>query len=161
MILGKKNKEAPPDDQPKVIDVEFEEGGDEFEGQQKEYQEAYSDDKYWTKLKSSINKLPADMKLLIEKALVLYYCAKDHHVPTHVKAVIIGALGYFIVPLDVVPDMIPVMGLIDDLAVLLVAYRYIEEYITSAHRESARVKMDTLFERSPEPDGAPVGDTAA
>ena len=160
MKLRGKDRAAPKEEQPDVTDADSEESDEEFAGRQKEYQEAYSDDKYWAKLKSSVQRLPADMKLLIEKALILYYCAKDRNVPTHVKAVIIGALGYLIVPFDVVPDMMPILGLLDDLAVLLVAYRYIEEYLTSAHRESARVKMDTLFERDPEPDGGPVGDTA-
>ena len=161
MKLRGKDRAAPKEEQPDVTDADSEESDEEFAGRQKEYQEAYSDDKYWAKLKSSVNKLPADMKMLIENTLVLYYCAKDRNVPTHVKAVIIGALGYFIVPFDMVPDILPLLGVLDDLAVLLVAYRYIEEYITSAHRESARAKMDTLFDRAPEPNGDPVGDTVS
>jgi len=168
MKLGRKDKAAseedpqaaPEKEQPEVTDAEFEDTGEDSAGEQTEYQDAYSDGKYWAKLKSSVSKLPADMKVLIEYTLVLYYCAKDQRIPTHVKAVIIGALGYFIVPFDVVADIVPLLGLVDDLAVLLVAYRYIEEYITSEHQESARVKMDTLFERAHKPNGEPASDTA-
>ena len=162
MKLGRKDKApseddpqaAPQEEQPEVTDAEFEDSSEGSEGEHTKYQDAYSDGKYWAKLKSSVNRLPADMKVLIENALVLYYCAKDRNVPTHVKAVIIGALGYFIVPFDLIPDFLPIPGLLDDLVVLLVAYRYIEEYITTEHRESARVKMDTLFERAQKPKTA-------
>ena len=57
---------------------------------------------------------------LVYAALILYYTLQSDKVSTANKAMIIGALGYMISPLDVIPDAIPIAGLTDDLAVLLV-----------------------------------------
>ena len=56
---------------------------------------------------------------LVYAALILYYTLQSPKVSTTNKAMIIGALGYLISPLDVVPDAIPIAGLADDLAVLI------------------------------------------
>ena len=56
---------------------------------------------------------------LVYVALILYYTLQSDKVSTTDKAIIIGALGYMISPLDVLPDAIPIVGLTDDLAVLL------------------------------------------
>ena len=56
---------------------------------------------------------------LVYAALILYYTLQSDKVSATNKAMIIGALGYMISPLDVIPDAIPIAGLSDDLAVLL------------------------------------------
>ena len=56
---------------------------------------------------------------LVYVALILYYTLQSDKVSTTDKAIIIGALGYMISPVDVLPDAIPIVGLTDDLAVLL------------------------------------------
>ena len=56
---------------------------------------------------------------LVYAALILYYTLQSDNVSKADKAIIIGALGYMISPLDVMPDAIPIVGLSDDLAVLL------------------------------------------
>ena len=56
---------------------------------------------------------------LVYAALLLYYTLQSDKVSAKDKAIIIGALGYMISPLDVIPDAIPIAGLSDDLAVLL------------------------------------------
>lgn len=78
----------------------------------------YSDESFWEKLKQFALKAG---KELVEKALWLYYAAKQEGTPPWAKVVIFGALKYFISPIDAIPDAIPVIGLTDDLAVIAAA----------------------------------------
>ena len=73
---------------------------------------------FWRKLKSAVADLP-----FAEDLLAAYYCAFDRQTPLHVKAVLLGAIAYFILPTDLIPDYIPVIGYIDDAAVLAGAPR--------------------------------------
>lgn len=73
-----------------------------------------------------------------EDLLAAYYCAFDRKTPGHVQAALLGALAYFILPFDVVPDMLPLLGFTDDAAVLAAAVRLVAEHIRPAHREAAR-----------------------
>ncbi len=63
-------------------------------------------------------------KHVIREAMVLYYCLRDPDTPGRAKAIIIGALGYFILPFDCIPDLIPGAGFTDDLAVLIMATKW-------------------------------------
>jgi uncharacterized membrane protein YkvA (DUF1232 family) len=67
---------------------------------------------FWRKLKGAVADLP-----FAEDLLAAYYCAFDRQTPLHVKAVLLGAIAYFILPTDLIPDYIPVIGFIDDAAV--------------------------------------------
>jgi len=73
-----------------------------------------------------------------EDLLAAYYCAFDRQTPLHVKAVLLGAIAYFILPTDLIPDYIPVIGYIDDAAVLAGAIKLVSSHITPEHREAAR-----------------------
>ena len=68
---------------------------------------------FWRKLKGAVADLP-----FAEDLLAAYYCAFDRQTPLHVKAVLLGAIAYFILPTDLIPDYIPVIGFVDDAAVL-------------------------------------------
>ena len=63
---------------------------------------------------------------------------RDKDTPKYVKAVIAGALGYLVLPIDIVPDTIPVLGWIDDVAVLGLAFKVANRYIKT--RQSRRGK---------------------
>ena len=78
-----------------------------------------------------------------EDLLTAYYCAFDRHTPTHVRAALIGALAYFVLPFDVVPDVLPILGLGDDAAVLAGAIKLVWSHIQPEHRAAAR---DALVE---------------
>jgi len=78
----------------------------------------------------------------VENAVAAYYCAIDSKTPTHVKAIIIGALGYFIMPIDVVPDIIALLGFTDDATVFYLAWRKVAEHVTEDHRRQAREFLD-------------------
>jgi uncharacterized membrane protein YkvA (DUF1232 family) len=73
-----------------------------------------------------------------EDLLSAYYCAFDRNTPIQVKAALLGALAYFVLPVDLVPDILPVLGYADDAAVLATALRLVASHIRPEHREAAR-----------------------
>jgi uncharacterized membrane protein YkvA (DUF1232 family) len=88
---------------------------------------------FWAKLKRVALALP-----FVEDLLAAYYCAFDRDTPRHVQGALIGALAYFVLPFDVIPDMMPVLGFTDDAAVLATALRLVATHIRPEHREAAR-----------------------
>ncbi len=74
---------------------------------------------------------------LLATALTLYFCLKDAETPAWAKSVIVGALGYLILPLDLIPDAILGAGYTDDLGVLLGAMVAVVRHIKMEHREKA------------------------
>lgn len=91
---------------------------------------------FWLKLKKVAAKLP-----FVEDLLAAYYCAFDKQTPRHVQLALLGAIGYFILPFDFIPDMLPVLGFTDDAAVLATAIRLVASHITDDHREAARAAL--------------------
>jgi uncharacterized membrane protein YkvA (DUF1232 family) len=92
--------------------------------------------RFWLKLKRVAAKLP-----FAEDLLAAYYCAFDKETPRHVQAALLGAIAYFILPFDFIPDMLPVLGYTDDAAVLATAVRLVSAHITEDHREAARAAL--------------------
>ena len=114
------------------------------------YQGNYSESGFWDKVKKVAKKAGAKV---IYVALILYYELTDPNVSPKEKAIIIGALGYFILPIDLIPDAIPVLGFTDDLAALMAAYSYVKGHLTPEVRLMARNKLCEWFDI---PDGDPV-----
>ena len=83
---------------------------------------------------------------LVYAALILYYTLQSDKVSKADKAIIIGALGYMISPLDVIPDAIPIAGLTDDLAVLLFVLKKVWTGIDPEIVEQARAKLSKWFD---------------
>jgi uncharacterized membrane protein YkvA (DUF1232 family) len=77
--------------------------------------------------------------------LVLFYTLQDPETPMWAKTIIVGALGYFISPIDAVPDFIPFVGFADDLAVLVGAIATVGTCISSEHRRKAEAKVSEWF----------------
>jgi uncharacterized membrane protein YkvA (DUF1232 family) len=96
--------------------------------------------KFWRKLRGVIARIP-----FAEDLLAAYYCAFDRATPLHVKATLIGAIAYFILPIDAIPDLLPVIGFTDDAAVLAAALRLVANHITSEHRTVAREKLAAML----------------
>ena len=92
--------------------------------------------RFWIKLKKVAAKLP-----FVEDLLAAYYCAFDRQTPRHVQAALLGAIAYFILPFDFIPDMLPVLGYTDDAAVLATAIRLVASHITDDHRKAARAAL--------------------
>ena len=84
---------------------------------------------------------------LVYAALVLYYTLESDQVSVKDKAMIIGALGYLISPLDVVPDAIPIAGLSDDLAVLIYVLKRVCVDVSDDVKKKAQSKMAQWFDQ--------------
>ena len=87
--------------------------------------------KFWARLKREAATIP-----LLEEVLTAYYCAFDRTTPLYVKAMLVGAIVYFAVPDDLIPDTI--IGLADDAAILGVAFKLVSSHIKPEHRQAAQ-----------------------
>ena len=83
---------------------------------------------------------------LVYAALVLFYTLQSDKVTLKDKAIIIGALGYLISPLDVIPDAIPIAGLSDDLGVIIFVLQKIWGEVNEDVKEKARAKLSQWFD---------------
>ena len=106
------------------------------------YQNEYSEEKLWDKLKIFAVKLGGKATYY---ALVLYYVLQSPTVTVSNKALILGALGYFILPLDLIPDVIPALGFTDDAAALGIAYKAIQASVSPDIEAKAQDKVDEWF----------------
>ena len=79
-----------------------------------------------------------------EDALALYFCARDPATETRIKLIILAALAYFVLPVDAVPDLLPLLGYADDAAVLAAAIGAVKGSITVAHRDRARETLESF-----------------
>ncbi|MBS4003254.1 MULTISPECIES: YkvA family protein [unclassified Afipia] len=92
--------------------------------------------KFWLKIKRVAGSLP-----FTEDLLAAYYCAFDRETPRQVQAALLGAIAYFVLPFDFLPDMLPVLGFADDAAVLATAIRMVSSHITPEHRKAAHAAL--------------------
>ena len=93
----------------------------------------------WNKLKREAANIP-----FVEDALTAHYCAFDRTTPLYVKLALVGAVVYFIVPDDLFPDSIPVLGYADDAAVLAGAMKLFSSHIKPEHREAAKLMLERM-----------------
>jgi len=94
---------------------------------------------FWGKLRRFAASLP-----FAEDLLAAYYCAFDRETPGHVRVALLGALAYFVLPLDALPDMLPLFGFTDDAAVLATAIKLVSDSLLPEHREAARRALDRI-----------------
>ena len=94
---------------------------------------------FWPKLARSLSHIP-----FAEKLIAAYYCARDPATPFKVRATLFGALAYFVLPFDVIPDLALVLGFTDDMAVLATALAMIRKHITQEHLDRARETVARL-----------------
>ena len=106
------------------------------------YESEFSFDNLMNKIKESAKK--AGLKA-IYMALLLYYALESPTISTMDKAIIYGALGYFICPIDIIPDILPFIGLTDDIAVLAWAFSRVKRNVTDMTREKAKTKLKIWF----------------
>jgi len=110
------------------------------------YEHAYSEGRFWNK---ATRYARAAGKQTIEKALWLYYAVQNPDTPKWARRVVYGALGYFVLPLDAVPDLAPLVGYTDDMAVMSAALATVAFYINDDVRNQARAKLDSWFGAAP------------
>jgi len=94
---------------------------------------------FWRKVKRTVGKVP-----FLDEAVSAYFCAVDSQTPGYVKALLFGALAYFVVPTDMIPDFIAGLGYGDDATVLLTAIGTVRKHVTGKHRDAARQKLADL-----------------
>ncbi len=102
-------------------------------GQEEARREEQVRSEFWPKFKAFAARLP-----FAEEVAAGYYCAMDRKTPFKVRGTLLAALAYFILPLDIVPDFLAIIGLSDDIAVLTTAFLMVRDHITEEHREQAR-----------------------
>jgi uncharacterized membrane protein YkvA (DUF1232 family) len=102
----------------------------------------YSEEKLWEKLKIFSAKAGSEV---VGKAIQLYYASKATGTPTAIKATIYSALGYFIMPVDVIPDVTPALGFSDDLAILAAAVSAASAHINKEVTQKSTKKISEWF----------------
>jgi len=98
---------------------------------------------FWRKLGAVLAQAP-----FAEEALTIYYCAFDRQTPTYVRVALIAALAYFIDPFDLIPDVLPIIGLTDDAAVIAAATKLVWDQIKPEHRDAARDALERMNKAS-------------
>jgi len=88
--------------------------------------------------------------------LLLYYTLQKDNIPLKSKAVIIGSLGYFIMPFDLIPDFLPIIGYTDDFGALMMALATVSMYIDNEVKSKARTQLESWFGQANESDIAEV-----
>lgn len=106
------------------------------------FENEYSEEDFWDKI---LKYAKTAGKEAIEKALWLYYAAQDTDTPAWAKATIYGALGYFILPIDAIPDVIPGAGYTDDVGVMAAAVATVSMYISDDVKRQASKKLNDWF----------------
>ena len=106
---------------------------------------------FWKKLRRGVGRVP-----FLEDAVSAYYCAFDPQTPRSVKAMLLAALAYFVVPTDLIPDFIAGLGFTDDATVLYATVGLVTSHIRDRHREQARRRLAELGLRAPTAAEAPA-----
>ena len=109
-----------------------------------QYERHYNEDGFWKKVKHVAAQVGAKV---LYPALQLYYLLQSEDVPVKAKTFIIGALGYLILPADLVPDFIPALGFTDDLTALMLALRTVNKHLTPEINRLAKEQTDKLLNK--------------
>lgn len=83
------------------------------------------------------------LRFIVERALLAKELFTSPEAPLRVKALLIGMLVYIISPIDIIPDMIPLIGITDDIALLIMGWNYAEGFVTP----QMRAKVDAILQR--------------
>jgi uncharacterized membrane protein YkvA (DUF1232 family) len=98
---------------------------------------------FWAKLKRFAGQVP-----FVEDIVAGYYCALDPATPMHVRGMLLAAIAYFIVPLDLIPDIIAGLGFADDAALITAVLALVSSHITPIHRAAAARALDKELPRA-------------
>ena len=94
--------------------------------------------KFWPTFRRAVRRIPFSRDVVAG-----FYCALDPQTPTRVRGVLLAALAYFVMPVDIIPDVFAVIGFSDDIAVLSAAFAMVRGNIRPSHYEAAdRVLAD-------------------
>ena len=96
---------------------------------------------FWRKVRRVAARVP-----FVEDLLAAYFCAIDRNTPTYVRGVLLGAVAYFVLPADMIPDLLAPLGFTDDASVIAAAIAAIGGHLQPRHREQARHSLQQLSE---------------
>lgn len=108
--------------------------------------EARVENGFWPKVRRTLGQVP-----FLEEAVAAYYCARDPRTPLQTKAILFGALAYFILPADVIPDIIALAGFTDDAAVLYAAIKAVLPHVKPEHHARAREVLGRIEREKEKP----------
>ncbi|WP_367717044.1 YkvA family protein [Nitratireductor sp. GISD-1A_MAKvit] len=111
--------------------------GEILEPRDNEKREERVRERFWSTLKKAARQVP-----FMEEIVAGYYCALDQDTPPKVRGILLAALAYFVLPIDILPDFIFGLGFTDDMAVLAAALNAVRSHVTPAHRIAARRALD-------------------
>src|SRR5690606_17885287 len=94
------------------------------------------DAEFWNKVRGAARRVP-----FLDEAVAAWYAARDPRTPAKVKITLIGALAYFVLPVDFIPDFVTALGFTDDAAVLFAAVRAVTPHVREEHRAKARAAL--------------------
>jgi uncharacterized membrane protein YkvA (DUF1232 family) len=96
-------------------------------------------ERFWRKVARTVSQIP-----FAEDVVAAYYCALDGDTPAYVRAVLLGAVAYFVLPADLVPDILAGIGFTDDASVIAAAIAAVGRHMTPEHRAAARQRLARL-----------------
>ena len=108
------------------------------------FEQHYDEDGFLKKLRHIASQVG---RKVLYPALQLYFLLQAKDVPVKAKTIIIGALGYLILPVDVMPDFIPALGFTDDLTALMLALHTLNKYLTPEINQKAKEHTDNLLKQ--------------
>lgn len=95
--------------------------------------------RFWQKLRRTVARVP-----FAEDLLAAYFCAVDRNTPAYVRAILCGAIAYFVLPADMIPDVLAPLGFTDDASVIAAAIAAVGRHLGPEHRDAARARLDTF-----------------
>lgn len=97
------------------------------------------EERFWRKVRRVVARVP-----FVEDLLAAYYCAMDRDTPTYVRGVLFGAVAYFLLPADMIPDILAPLGFTDDASVIAAALAAVGGNLQPRHRQQARQQLEQL-----------------
>ena len=95
--------------------------------------------RFWRKVRRVVARVP-----FVEDLLAAYFCAIDRDTPTYVRGVLLGAIAYFVLPTDMIPDLLVPLGFTDDASVIAAAVTAVGSHLQPRHRVQARDRLEQL-----------------
>jgi len=92
---------------------------------------------FWRKVRRVAGRIP-----FAREAVAAWYATRDPATPPHVKAVLMAALAYFVMPADALPDFLPVFGFADDASLFWAVWQLLSRHVTDEHRARATAALD-------------------
>ena len=94
---------------------------------------------FWPKMGRVASRIP-----FANQAVSVYYAARDPETPMAAKGIMLGALAYFVMPVDAIPDVLLGIGFTDDAAVITAVIATLGANVKKRHREAAEKALDRL-----------------